>query len=354
MASSLAAIAQRWKTFLGKVETRLGEVEREAKEGLAELIATEVIDPAPLSGALQEVKARLRALTKKVDQAWDDTISPELDALDDVPSREVDALQRQGDALRRRISELDDALEAWARTQAAERLKALAEEELAQRNLTCSRCGAPLPEPPSLHRPENVTCPHCQALNTVRPGLAMAMYFAGGVLQAKARAAAQGSAKALAEAERRFNARRHPSREDAEALRAALDAHWRAVCLAQGRETPGWTEAKLEGEVRVKVSQAMKPREEREAHRWDAVSFALQRAAAGDGKGLVAWLMGDGGDLGFGSEELLEMTGERDDARALETALLVAWQRDAPDEPKARWMTEKKAELRRHLRHDGE
>ncbi|GMU58713.1 MAG: hypothetical protein AMXMBFR34_04760 [Myxococcaceae bacterium] len=348
--ASLDAVTQRWKAFLGKVEARLAEIEAEAKEGLTDIIATEVIDPAPLSGALQELKARFRALTKKVDQAWDDTISVELDKLEDVPSREVDGLQRQGDALRRRITQLDEALEAWAQREAATRLRALAEEELAQRHLTCAKCGAPLPEPPSLHRPENVTCTHCQALNTVRPGLAMAMYFAGGALAAKARASAQGSKQALAEAERRFNSRRHPSREDAQALTAALDAHWREVCLARGRQTPGWTEARLEGEVQVKVSQAMKPREEREAHRWDAVSFALGRAAAGDEKGLGGWLTGDGGDLGFGSDELLEMTAERDDARALDTALSVAWQRDAPDEPKAAWTKERREDLRRLIR----
>ena len=47
--------------------------------------------------------------------------------------------------------------------------------ELQERKLVCSRCAAPLPEPTVKHRVENVTCTHCHALNTVRPGLAMAM-----------------------------------------------------------------------------------------------------------------------------------------------------------------------------------
>jgi hypothetical protein len=343
VASSLEAVTQRWTVFLQKVEARLGEVEAEAREGLADIIAIEVVDPAPLSGALQEVHARLRALVKKVDAAWTDTIEPECEEHD---ASRVEKLRRLGEALNRRIEALGAALEADARVQAADRLKALAEEERAARKLVCAKCGAPLPEPAVLHRAENVTCAHCRAVNTVRPGLAMAMYFAG-ALQLKAKAVARASDAQLKDAEERFKRRRHPSREDAEALRAALAAHWREVCLAKGRETPGWTEAKLEGEVKVKVSQAMKPREEREAHRWDAVSEVVALARAGDAKGLVAWMNGEGGDLGFGSDEVLEVMAERDDARALETALDVAWRRDAPDEPKAKWIAERRAELQR-------
>lgn len=347
MAASLEAVTQRWTAFLQKVEARLGEVEAEASAGLSELVATEVLDGSPLANALSELQARLRGLTKKVEAAWADTIEPECGDLDEA---RVDALRRKGEALTRRIDATFERLEAQARVEAAARLKHLAERERAARNLACSHCSAPLPEPKALHRPENVTCPHCQAVNTVRPGLAMALYYAGGVLQAKAKAVARGSGSQLQDAEARFTAWRHPSREDAEALRQATAAHWREVCLARGRETPGWTEARLDGEVRVKVSQAMKPREEREAHRWDAVSRAFALARAGDAKGLVAWMNGDGGDLGYGSDEVLELCAERGDAKALDTALLVAWQRDALDEPKQAWMAERKADVLRTAR----
>lgn len=353
MAATLDALTQRWTTFLGKVEARLAEVEAEAKAGLAELIATEVLDPAPLANALTEVQARLRALAKKVDTAWDDTIAPECEAHDDGPGRrQVATLEAAGRALVLRIEELGEALEAGARLQAAERLKALAEAELAARKLTCAKCGAPLPEPPVLHRVENVTCTHCRAVNTVRPGMAMASYFAGGALDAKARASGRDSAKQLEQAERRFQARRHPSREDAEALRQVMTAHWRAVLLVRGRETPGWTEARLPREVDVKVAQSLGPREAREGHRWDAVSFALGRAAAGDVRALEAWLDGDGGDLGFGVDELLALTGERDDAKAFDMALLVAWQREGDGAPKAKWIAERRAEVVRFVRRD--
>lgn len=346
MAATLDALTQRWTTFLGKVEARLAEVEAEAREGLDELVATEVLDPAPLANALTEVEARLRALSKKVESAWDDTIAPEADSHEDGPGRaRVAQLRKAGEALRERIEALGKALEADARTKQAARLKALAEAELAARKLVCAKCGAPLPEPSVLHRVENVTCTHCKAVNTVRPGMAMAQYFAGGVLDAKARAVNRQSGKQLEQAERRFQARRHPSREDAAALRQVMTAHWREVLLARGRETPGWTEARLPREVEVKVSQSLGPREEREGHRWDAVSYALARAAAGELRALEAWLDGDGGDLGFGVDELLELTGERGEGKALETALLVAWQREGDGAPKAKWIAERRAEV---------
>lgn len=352
MATDLDALAQRWTTFLGKVQARLAEVEAEAREGLAELIATEVLDGSPLNNALNELKARLRALQKKVETAWDDTIAPEAEPHEDEAAgrKRVEQLRRKGEALSRRIEQAGEALEAWAQREAAQRLAALAEAERASRTLACERCGAPLPEPEVLHRAENVSCPHCHAVNTVRPGLAMALYFAGGGLQAKARAQAHGGRQRLDEARALFQARRHPSREDFEALRAVTEAYWREVCLAQGRETPGWTEAQLPAEVRVKVQQALSHDEGREGHRWDQVSRALALAAAGDARGLEAWLDGDGGDLGFDADAVLEMTAERDDARALDTALQVAWRRDAADEPKQAWMQEKRAEVRRFVR----
>jgi hypothetical protein len=156
--------AQRWSAFLGKVRTRLAEILEEANAGLEDIIATEVIDPGPLSAAQNEVKARLFGLREKIGPAW-----TKLEA--ELPSE----LEDQGRALESEIMQAIDVLEAQTQKKYRARLTELAHAELAERKLTCSKCGAPLPEPPVKHRVENVTCTHCQAINTVRPGLAMAM-----------------------------------------------------------------------------------------------------------------------------------------------------------------------------------
>ncbi len=158
---------QRWETFLGKVRARLAEILEEAHAGLDELVATEVIDPGPVAAAENEVKARLFALREKVGPAWT-KLEPELEA-------HHGALEEKGRALQGEIMKAVEALEVRTRRSVRARLQVLAAEELATRALKCSKCGAALPEPAVKHRVENVTCPHCAAVNTVRPGLATAM-----------------------------------------------------------------------------------------------------------------------------------------------------------------------------------
>ena len=160
----MSEAAQRWATFLGKVRARLGEILAEANAGLEDIIATEVIDPGPLSAAQNEVKARLFALREKIGPAW-----AKLEA--ELPGE----LEDQGRALESDILEAIEVLEAQTRQKYRARLAELAHAELAERMLVCSKCAAPLPEPAVKHRVENVTCTHCHAVNTVRPGLAMAM-----------------------------------------------------------------------------------------------------------------------------------------------------------------------------------
>lgn len=156
--------AQRWETFLGKVRARLSEVLEESDAGLDEIIATEVIDPGPMSAAQNEVKARLFALEDKIDPAWK-KLEAEL----------ASELEDKGRALSSEILQAAEDFEARTMKKYRARLFELAQAEVKERKLTCSKCGAPLPEPEVKHRVENVTCTHCQSINTVRPGLAMAM-----------------------------------------------------------------------------------------------------------------------------------------------------------------------------------
>lgn len=160
--------AARWATFLGKVRARLAEILEEAHAGLDEIVATEVIDPGPISAAENEVKARLFALAEKIDPAWS-KLEPELEG--------EAGLEAQGRQLNAEIHKAIETLEKRTRAQVRARLKVMSDEERAGRTLQCSKCGAPLPEPEVQHRTVNVNCPHCGAVNTVRPGVATAMWF---------------------------------------------------------------------------------------------------------------------------------------------------------------------------------
>ena len=163
--------ALRWKTFLDKVRGRLHEILAEAEAGLDDIIATEVIDPGPYTSAENEVRGRLFALRDKIGPAW---AKLETEFGESLPSR----LEDDGRALEDEILEQADALQVRTRDKVIARLEVLATEEKRVRKLVCTRCGAALPEPAVQHRVENVTCTHCQAVNTVRPGPASAMVAA--------------------------------------------------------------------------------------------------------------------------------------------------------------------------------
>ncbi|MFT3712303.1 MAG: hypothetical protein QM817_32050 [Archangium sp.] len=158
---------ERWQGFLDKVRARFKEVLTEADAGLDELIATEVIDPGPVAAATNEVKGRLFGLRDKIGPAW-----TKLEAEIGEAQRDLEDLGRE---LETEILKAADEFDDIVRKKQLARLEELAKEELAARVLKCTRCGAQLPEPAVLHRTENVTCTHCQAVNTVRPGPATAM-----------------------------------------------------------------------------------------------------------------------------------------------------------------------------------
>jgi hypothetical protein len=157
----------RWDAFLGKVRARLAEILEEADAGFDEIVSVEVIDPGPITSAQNEVRARLHALTDKIDASFS--------KLEGELGDHADAAQDEGRALSDEILEAAEAIEASSQKKWVKRLRELAAQERAARKLNCSRCGATLPEPEIQHRVVNVTCSHCEAVNTVRPGAAMAM-----------------------------------------------------------------------------------------------------------------------------------------------------------------------------------
>lgn len=334
-----AAASTRWKAFLEKVSARTSELEGEARDGLAGLVETEVLDPAPLSAALSELKARFFGLTKKVDDAWSNTIEP---MLGESTEAEWDALWREGEKLRRRI---DATFEHLAREALATHAKALHRQVLEESAVVpaCTSCGAPLSK---RVRPKtvNVTCTHCQAVTTVRPGLATAMFFGGGALHALGVFAAQTEFDALAEAERTFNRFSHQTEEDLAAYRAAMETAWTAWATEKARWVPGTKPETITQDAQVKVSQATKMFE-REASRRAVRSKAMALAAAGDVRALGSFMSGDGADGYFSVDDLLECAAEHDAKKALETALRAAFQTEQPDVSEREFIAEKRADV---------
>lgn len=339
------AAAQRWKTFLDKVSLRVDELEQEARAGLEGLVETEVLDSAPLSGALSELKARFFGLSKKVDEAWSNTIEP---MLGDSSEAEWKALWRDGERLRRRVDSSFGHLEREALANHAKALHVKVQEE-ADVAVACTQCGAPLVKR-IRPRPANVTCQHCRAVTTVRPGLATAMFFGGGALHALGVFGAEEAFIALEQAERAYAEWRHPLQEDLETYRAAVETAWRAWAEEKAKWVPGTKPETIEQDAAVKVSQNMKQHDEREAMRREVRSTAMALAKKRDVAGLVAHLQKAGKNAYFSPEDFLECAAEHEDAQALEAGLEAAFKLEQPSEPKGEWVKEKRDDVQTTVR----
>lgn len=251
---SVAALVQRWDTFLGKVCSRADEVCAEADPGFDALIDVEVLDSVPLSSALSEFHARMLALGTKIDASWE-KIDAELDALDeDDKYVHRDAMLEKGRLARREIDRKSKVMQVKKAAKAAHGLWALAEQEmLTMRTATkCTQCGAPI-EPSVLHEASNVTCPHCKSVSVVRPGMATMMYFQGVGLHAFGEEAALDESAKLEDADERYKNKREKRKAD---VKAWVDAHrkyWRVYARGYGLHVPGWSEEKANAMAEAKL-----------------------------------------------------------------------------------------------------
>jgi len=243
----MQAIVDKWEAFLGKVSARFREIMAEAEPGLDEIIATEVLDPAPVSGALSAVKARVYGLQKKIDESWA-SIDAQLEG-----GALRNQLQERGRALSKQIEMELEVFLIHKAAQAARALKVLVDKELGQVP-RCSGCGVDL-VPPVRHEASTVTCAHCNAVNTLMPGMATLMFYRGSAPHALAQEAALAEWKAQQQAEQAFHDIREPGPADLKRLEAAHVAYWRTSCQAFCQLHPGWGPAEVEREYTGRVGQ---------------------------------------------------------------------------------------------------
>jgi hypothetical protein len=350
VSEQLKAVEQRWQAFAAKVGARIEEIFSEADAGFDEIIATEVLDPAPLSGALSELTARLQGISKKVDEAFE-KIDPDLDrAMEAAGGAEVQAVSKARDELVRRRAALCESIAVRGEemgirksADAARRLREIAAREMEKEGggKKCSGCGAPL-KPEVLHEPSNVTCGHCKAVNSIHPGMGTALYYGGGALHALACEAALAKAPDLRAAEKRWHWLRHKTDDDLRRHEEGALAYWRVYCEAFARLQPGGSTANVEAAARAKLGW-LREEARRDEYERKAVSAALKLAAAGDRAGIARWL--EESDVNVSLDELIVAAHEHGDRKGAEVLLEVAHEQAGSDEPLARFKVEKLKEL---------
>lgn len=355
LSDRIEAIEARWETFAAKVRTRVEEVLGEADAGFDELIATEVLDPAPLASALTEFRSRMLGLGRKVDEAWE-KLDRDLDAAMDsaegpgvaaVAKLRDDLLRRVG-ALREHITVAEEEMSVRKSAAGARALgeKAKAEMERLNGGRKCSACGGPI-RPDVLHEPTTVVCGHCKAVNSVHPGPATALFFGGGAAHSLAQEACLKEAAALRSAEKRYRGYRHPTDADAKRYLDVALSYWRAYAKAfLGMMSEGAPE-QVEATAKAKLGPLRAMLKDGALAR-AVLTRALAAASAGDAAGVQGALEDE--ECRTSLAELVEAAHEHADRPATDLLLSLQHHEEAADEPVARWKAERLRELDRELK----
>jgi hypothetical protein len=187
MNSSFEAVHMRWDTFLGKIESRFHEMLSQSEALLPNVLEFQDFDPTPMNVAWQGIETQAKELISKIDDTWQEKVSPAFDEVRDAGEAEVE--EADGDLSeyyegfykvyrkeQDKANLLSDKLERELKNYqvrtfavAARKLQARASEELGKMFL-CSQCKAPLPVRKNFFRSYYETCTYCQTVNTFEPG----------------------------------------------------------------------------------------------------------------------------------------------------------------------------------------
>lgn len=312
---ALVALEQRWQTFLGKVRTRVGEIEQEAQQAYRDVTAADAVDSTGLSGVSSAITARLIALRARVNDQFG-TIDSELDKIELDDSKMGGYWRGQQiaakSALLREIERRQEALTVWGEAYWARALGEVARQEMGA-PLACSQCGAGIQRPTSgtaVFQATNIQCPHCGAMTTAQPGTATALFFGGTGAHLLAKEVALPEWNKMQDAEDEWNRLRHRTHADAQRWEGEQVAYWRAFGNAMTQWHAGWNAETVENEIRGKLSvwrqtTAVQDQEER-----GKIGSGLAAVATGEAPHVAAWVQRQA-DKDTSTEELMWAALER-------------------------------------------
>lgn len=186
MTPSQQATITRWRTFLGKVMSRLRDVLAEADGGCREMIENNPSDPIPVTNVLGALRARKVNLDKKIYDTWSRQVCEPLADEAAGHAQIAGAVEYRGKVLdqadaemKQALAWMDDTWEHFRVKWAAESARAMwpPAEQAMSKPVACTQCGGGL-QPRVRHQSDSVTCPACRAVNQVIPEPVVGMYFA--------------------------------------------------------------------------------------------------------------------------------------------------------------------------------
>ena len=342
-------IAQKWEGFVAKVNQRVQGVLDEAQQGIDMLIAQHATDPGPMGTALTAVQSRFSGIDSKVDSAWE-KIEEEFEGLlddDDLVEGDWEALYEVQETQRGYYDNLRAHIEmqyAWLemRNQAqwARKLYEIVQQEL-QEGLNCSQCGATL-QITVFWQASNETCPHCQSVNSVNPGMATGLFYQGIGLHALSHEQAWNEWMAEQSARKLFDDRRHPTATDHSRWLAAVRTYWTRYYETTKQLNPGFTQEVAEAvENRVEQVCAYEPPLEGiQREFYDKLCATAAQRDPAPLRGLLADLP-SGVDL----DECAECLMEHADRAGATMVLEYQYEEDDEDDPRGPWIRERLKEI---------
>lgn len=180
-------ILERWDNFLANIESRFHEQLSQAGAILPSLLDLQDFNTSGFATAWQGIESQMKDLIAKIDDTWQDKVSPAFDEIKDAEEATIEeaegdleeyharfypvyyAAQDKGRSLQHKLDKELHRYQVTTFAEAGRKLSARAHEILSS-GFSCSQCKAPLPVLQQFFRSYYQTCEYCQTVNTFEPG----------------------------------------------------------------------------------------------------------------------------------------------------------------------------------------
>ncbi len=326
----------RWNSFVTKVEARLEQIVGESREAFADVARVDPLDGGPIASIEMALQSRLRRIDDKVDDAFDTA----RDELDEEPIwDEICDTKRD---LQDRLLVDETVCKVEALGDLGRTMQQLAGSEDNTRR--CQQCGNSF-DAGVLHQAKNCRCASCDAVNAVRPGRASAEFYQRGVTYL-ANAEALEAWKVMHQAERAFEALRHPGTDEYNAFEEGYRAYWKVWYDVQVRLHPGWSQAQADAELEGVIAKFRFRHRDHYLAQMQIIASGLKVASKRNIKAVQNWASQAESDNLDLLDDLLEAAVERASRPAADTLVRMVHADDMPwIFGRQRWVRAKLREL---------
>ncbi len=356
LQQELSPLLSRWAPFVQKVNTRVNDVIAEASDGMAALIAQHATDFGPMGAAFGVLQARFKGIQNKVGAAaeqieqavWEmifrDGLSPQDSAvLGHIHTMITREEQQLRDQVEMRYEELNMKKSAdWGRA-----LQQLAQGEM-QQQIDCSQCGSPF-DMQVWWKASNQTCPHCNAVNSLQPGVAAVTYFGQGA-HALSHEAAWQAWQQEQQTKAAYDRLRHPTAYDHWVWLEAARNYWLTYYTHYRSIHPGFDAAHggIEQAVEAKMKHYTAHDPPIEQRNRDFMGHMLNAARQGNAQQVQQ--MAHALPQGVSLEDCAEAAVERHDLQAATLILNVRYDLEGESDPRQAWIQEQLRDLQETVR----